>query len=102
MTPACRPARANGCGANGGGVSGGIIGAGQGPLLAHEMGHNYARTHVNCDLPVGAVFDAAYPLYLNPSGVAYTVGSTGEVGIDIPATPRSMIRKPSRPDVILW
>lgn len=76
------PGGPSGCGSVDGGVSAGIMGFNAGPVLAHEMGHNYDRIHAPCGLPAADTPDAGYPTYLNPQGAAYASGSIGQVGID--------------------
>jgi hypothetical protein len=76
------PGGAVGCGRVGEGVSAEIVGSNSGPVLAHEMGHNYGRAHVNACLPAGASWDHGYPTYQDPQGNPYPSGSIGEVGIN--------------------
>ena len=79
MARGVTPAGPVGCGRLDQGVSAGIMGPNPGPLLAHEMGHNYARKHAPCAVPDP---DPKYPTYLDPQGTAYFSGSIGEVGLN--------------------
>jgi hypothetical protein len=60
-------------------------------VFAHEIGHNWGRSHSPCGNPLPSGLDPAYP---------YAGGQTGSYGIDLSVTQSPTLKQPTSTDIM--